>query len=176
MNRFNFGNVATNGVQILSVGATTAARTLGRADTALNNLSEDERKSYFQMKADKLRDETNRYKTGGESATQHLSEQELTDYRKKQADDIRKKTYGDGEESIDTLMEGAESGVPPLIENSGEVKHIKLKETSDNQWLVTQKQLRKWYNENIKGKDWLPKKSKSELNQIIKGGNKNADV
>ena len=62
MNRFNFGNVATNGVQILSVGATTAARTLGRAETALNNLSEDERKSYFQMKANKLRDETNRYK------------------------------------------------------------------------------------------------------------------
>ena len=28
MNRFNFGNVATNGVQILSVGATTAARHL----------------------------------------------------------------------------------------------------------------------------------------------------
>lgn len=176
MNRFNFGNIATNGMQILSVGATTAARTLGRAETALNNLSEDERKSYLQMKSNKLRDEINRYNTGGESATQHLSEQELTDYRKKQADDIRKKTYGDEEESIDAIMEGAENGIPPLIENSGEVKHIKIKETNDNEWLVRQKQLRKWYNKNIKGKDWLSKKDKSELNQIIRGGNENADV
>lgn len=176
MNRFNFGNIATNGMQILSVGATTAARTLGRAETALNNLPEDVRKSYLQMKSDKLRDEVNRYNTGGESATQHLSEQELTDYRKKQADDIRKKTYGGGEESIDAIMASAENGIPPLQDNSPQVGHIKLKETSDNQWLVAQKQLRKWYNENIKGKDWLPKKSKSELNQIIKGGNKNADV
>ena len=118
MNRFNLGNVVTNGMQILSVGATTAARTLGRAETTLNNLSEDERKSYFQMKADKLRDETNRYNTGGESATQHLSEQELTDYRKKQADDIRKKTYGGEEESIDAIMASAETGTPQLQDNS----------------------------------------------------------
>lgn len=170
MNRFNFGNVATNGVQILSVGATTASRTLGRADTALNNLSEDERKSYFQMKADKLRNEVNRYNTGGESATQHLSEQELTDYRKKQADDIRKKTYGGGEESIDAIMEGAESGVPTLIENSGQVKHLMNKEIGDNEWLVTQQKLREWYNKNLKGKHSISNKAKSEFNKIAEGG------
>ena len=50
MNRFNFGNVTTNGMQILSVGATTAARTLGRADRTLNNLSEDEKKALGKMK------------------------------------------------------------------------------------------------------------------------------
>lgn len=173
MNRANYGNVVTNGMQILSVGATTAARTLGRADTALTNLSKDERKSYFKMEADKLRNEINQYETGGKSATQHLSEQELTDYRKKQADDIRKKTYGGEEVSVDTLMEG---GVPYLENNSPQVGHIKEKETGDNQWLVRQKQLRKWYNKNIKGKDWLSKKDKTELNQIIRGGNENADV
>ena len=40
MNRSNIGNVVTNGVQILSVGATTAAgiaRRLGHAEDALNN-------------------------------------------------------------------------------------------------------------------------------------------
>ena len=42
MNRANFGNVITNGMQILSVGATTAARTLGRADKTLSNLSKEE--------------------------------------------------------------------------------------------------------------------------------------
>ena len=166
MNRFKFGNVATNGVQILSVGATTAARTLGRAETALNNLSEDERKSYFQMKANKLRDETNRYNTGGESATQHLSEQELTDYRKKQADDIRKKTYGDGEESIDAIMEGAETGTPPLQDNSPQVEQLKLKMQRDKEWYDT------W----IKNKTKLSNKLKSEIMKKLKGEDENADV
>lgn len=163
MNRFNFGNVATNGVQILSVGATTAARTLGRADTALNNLSEDERKSYFQMKADKLRDEVNRYNTGGENATQHLSEQELTDYRKKQADDIRKKTYGGEEESVDTLMEGS---ISYLQNNSPQVEQLKLKEQRDKEWYDT------W----IKGKNKLSNKLKSEIMKKLKGEDENADV
>ena len=163
MNRFNFGNVTTNGMQILSVGATTAARTLGRADRTLNNLSGDERKSYFQMKADKLRDQTNRYNTGGESATQHLSEQELTDYRKKQADDIRKKTYGGEEESVDTLMEGS---VSYLQNNSPQVEQLKLKEQRDKEWYDT------W----IKGKNKLSNKLKSEIMKKLKGEDENADV
>lgn len=166
MNRANYGNVVTNGMQILSVGATTAARTLGRAETALNNLSKDERKSYFQMEADKLRNEINQYKTGGKSATQHLSEQELTDYRKKQADDIRKKTYGGGEESIDTLMEGAETGIPPLQNNSPQVEQLKLKEQRDKEWYDT------W----IKGKNKLSNKLKSEIMKKLKGEDENADV
>ena len=166
MNRANYGNVVTNGMQILSIGATTAAITLGRAETALNNLSKDERKSYFKMEADKLRDEINRYNTGGESATQHLSEQELTDYRKKQADDIRKKTYGDGEESIDAIMEGAETGIPPLQNNSPQVEQLKLKEQRDKEWYDT------W----IKGKNKLSNKLKSEIMKKLKGEDENADV
>ena len=73
MNRSNFGNIFTNGMQILSVGATTATRLLGRADTALNNLSPEERKSYIQMQADKMRDEVREYKTGGASPKQHMT-------------------------------------------------------------------------------------------------------
>lgn len=62
MNRSNIGNVVTNGMQILSVGATTASRIfLGRADSALNNLSKEERTTYYKMKADKMRDEMNEY-------------------------------------------------------------------------------------------------------------------
>ena len=167
MNRFNFGNVTTNGMQILSVGATTAARTLGRADKTLNNLSEDEKKALGKMKSDKLRDQINRYNTGGESALQHLSEQELTDYRKKQADDIRKKTYGDGEESIDAIMEGAETDPLPLIENSGQVKPVKTKAIGDNEWLITQQKFREWYNKNLKGKHGVSNIAKSDFNKIV---------
>ena len=36
MNRANFGNVVTNGMQILSVGATTAGGFIARANKALN--------------------------------------------------------------------------------------------------------------------------------------------
>lgn len=166
MNRFNFGNVTTNGMQILSVGATTAARTLGRADKTLNNLSEDERKSHFQMKADKLRDEIKRYNTGGESATQHLSEQELTDYRKKQADDIRKKTYGSGEESIDAIMEGAGQVTKSLQNNSPQVEQLKLKMQRDKEWYDT------W----IKNKSKLSNKLKSEIMKKLKGEDADANV
>lgn len=61
MNRSNIGNVVTNGMQILSVGATTAARMLGHADSALNNLSSDERKKLTEVRANKLRDEISKY-------------------------------------------------------------------------------------------------------------------
>lgn len=62
MNRSNVGNVVTNGMQILSVGATTASRVFkDRADSALNNLSPEEKKGYFEMKANKMRDEMREY-------------------------------------------------------------------------------------------------------------------
>ena len=67
MNRANFGNVITNGMQILSVGTTTASRLLGHAESALNNLTKDERKEYYQMKADQMRDEIAEYKDSKKS-------------------------------------------------------------------------------------------------------------
>lgn len=67
MNRANFGNVITNGQQIISVGATTASRMLGHAETALNNLTKDERTEYYQMRADKMRDEIAKYKESKQS-------------------------------------------------------------------------------------------------------------
>ena len=68
MNRSNVGNIVTNGMQILSVGATTASRIFrDKADSALNNLSPEERKSYFEMKANKMRDEMREYNSKNES-------------------------------------------------------------------------------------------------------------
>lgn len=67
MNRFNFGNQVTNGMQVLNVGATAGSgKLLGRADTALNNLSKGEREEYSNMKLDKqtqsMRKELDDYK------------------------------------------------------------------------------------------------------------------
>lgn len=68
MNRSNVGNIVTNGMQILSVGATTASRIFrDKADSALNNLSPKERKDYFEMKANKMRDEMREYNSKNES-------------------------------------------------------------------------------------------------------------
>ena len=63
MNRFNFGNVITNGAQILSVGATTASGVFrDRADSALTNMTKEERAEYGKYKADLIRDEMANYK------------------------------------------------------------------------------------------------------------------
>lgn len=68
MNRSNVGNVVTNGMQILSVGATTASRLFrDKADSALNNLSPEEKKDYFEMKANKMRDEMREYNSKNKS-------------------------------------------------------------------------------------------------------------
>lgn len=135
MNRSNVGNVITNGMQILSVGATTASRTLGKADQTLNNLTKQERQDYYKMKSDKIRDETNQYNSGGASATQHLSQEELTKYRQVQANDIRKRInsdegFNEDIEDIDSLMSGLS-----FEDNSPQISSIKQKINSDSEYL-----------------------------------------
>lgn len=138
MNRSNVGNIVTNATQIMSVGATAASgviRSLGSADTALSNLSKQEKAELGQVRADKLRDEVSRYKTGGDSSLQHLSEEELTKYRQVQADDIRKFSDRDsveGESTVDDYMADVKSS---YTDNSEQVKHIVNKLTSDRDFL-----------------------------------------
>lgn len=180
MIRSNVGNIITNGQQILSVGAFTAGglkRSLGRADTALNNLSKEERQNYVKMQADKMRDEMNAYNSGGSSATQHLSEEELTQYRQAQADDIRKKinkSQGSGVESVDKIMEATSSNdntVPlTLKENSEQVPYVNTYTGDNYEWLQD------WYDTRIKGKFKISNKTKSELLKYMRGKNKNANV
>ena len=137
MNRANFGNVITNGMQILSVGATTAARTLGRADKVLSNLSKEEQDKLYKMKADKLRTEMSEYETGGSSAMQHLSPEEKTTYRQKQAENIRKFTNSEGDEdSIDNIMKGME-----LKNNSPQVEELNIHSRRVAEWNDFYKQL-----------------------------------
>lgn len=49
MNRANFGNIVTNGMQILSVGATTAGHFIGAAHKVLNN-KENEQQPEIEQK------------------------------------------------------------------------------------------------------------------------------
>lgn len=96
MNRYNFGNVTTNGMQILSVGSTTASRVFrDKADSSLNNLgteqktqkisneskimqnlSEEEQSKYYQMKADKRKSQIEKWENKPKSfAIEENSEQ-----------------------------------------------------------------------------------------------------
>lgn len=132
MNRANVGNIFTNGMQILSVGATTATRLLGRADTALNNLSPEERKAYIQMQADKMRDEVREYQTGGASPKQHMTSSELSDYQTAKAKDMneyaKNRLKGDDEDDVDSIMEGLAIASSP---QANELK-TKMKKDIDN--------------------------------------------
>lgn len=137
MNRANFGNVITNGMQILSVGATTASRTLGRADKVLSNLSKEEQDKLYKIKADKLRTEMNEYETGGSSAMQNLSPEEKTAYRQKQAENIRKFTNEDkNKDSIDDIMQGME-----LKNNSPQVEELNIHSRRIAEWNDLYKQM-----------------------------------
>lgn len=180
MIRSNVGNIVTNGQQIISVGAFTAGglkRSLGKADTALNNLSKEERQNYAKMQADKMRDEMNAYNSGGASATQHLSEEELTQYRQAQADDMRRKinkSQGSNVESVDEIMGGTSSdnsSTPPTLqENSEQVSELNLRMKRDREWFQS------WYDTSIRGKSKISNKTKSEFLKHMRGEDSDADV
>lgn len=57
MNRYNFGNVTTNAMQIGSTAAFTGSRSLGNAASALNNLSLSEKRQYGEMQANMIRNQ-----------------------------------------------------------------------------------------------------------------------
>lgn len=113
MNRANFGNVITNGMQVLSVAGTTAAgaarasrqQHLADASSALNNLSEEQLGQVGQMRANKLMEEVERYNAKGESPYQHLTPEEAGEYQSARADQMRAFARG-SDESVDDLMEG----------------------------------------------------------------------
>ena len=56
MNRFNFGNQITNGLQIASVGAVTS-HSMYDASSTLNNMSPIERRQYGAMGAERAREQ-----------------------------------------------------------------------------------------------------------------------
>lgn len=115
MNRFNFGNVVTNGMQTLSVAGFTGAnyiqnikrQKIADASSALNNLSSEEVKAYGQMKAERIREELrqNQNKT---NPMEHLSDEEQKKYGERKAEDLRNyiNKSSEEEEGIDDLVSG----------------------------------------------------------------------
>lgn len=144
MIRSNVGNIVTNGQQVLSVGAFTAGglkRSLGRADTALNNLSDEQKKEYYKMRANKMMDEVNEYNSKGASFKQHLTLEELESLRKMEADNVIKKINGDkgsDGESVDDVLKDVPSSdnKSPLTleENSEQVKQLNIAIAERNKW------------------------------------------
>ena len=155
MNRSNIGNVITNGMQILSVGATTASHVLGSADKALNNLTPEERKKYDLMRADKMReemqdyynperqlnkqfkenkikDEREAYYAKGSSPMQHLTLDEKTKFQKMKAEKIKESINDSNEIEEDNSFENPALAIRSVSPQSEE-GYIKI--TRDNDWL-----------------------------------------
>lgn len=138
MNRSNIGNSVANGMQILSVASTTATQMhnhqLAQANQPLNNLSEEDRARYVKMQADKMREETARYETGGASPFQHLDDSEASEYQTARAIQMKKftksvmdKSTGDEEEAtVDELMDDI---------NTEQSRDIRLKLQRDQEWI-----------------------------------------
>lgn len=112
MNRFNFGNQATNGMQIMSVAGTTYSGYVNNqrrahiadASSALNNLSEEDLSRVGAMRADKLMSDVSRYEAKGESPYQHLTDEEAGKYQSVVADDMRRRINEEEDVDVDDIM------------------------------------------------------------------------
>ena len=127
MNRANFGNQITNGMQILSVAGTTAAgwekgrrqQKLADASSALNNMTEEEVNAVGKMRADKLNEEVRQHLNKTDGMT-HLTDEEQQKFGDKKAEGLRSYINGnDSEEdvqSVDELMSNISSMNTPQSE------------------------------------------------------------
>lgn len=178
MNRYNTGNIITNGTQILSVSAASARGLLGRGDKVLNNLSAKEKKDYYQYRADKIRDEVAQYNSEKalsreekiaasdtkankvrDEVAKYNSDKALTREEKvalsdKKADKAREYLYGsDDFQSVDDIMENSQSIIDSMPENSPQMEEIKIKAKRDNQF----------YTDRIKGRRVMSNKLKHDI-------------
>ena len=120
MNRYNYGNQITNGMQILSVGGFTGAgyvqqrkqRKIADASSALNNMTEEEIGAVGKMRADKLNEEVRQHSNKTDGMT-HLTNEEQQAFGDKKAEDLRKYINGNDEDgestSVDELVSGIKS-------------------------------------------------------------------
>lgn len=99
MIRSNVGNIATNAVNTMSISTTTAKRFLGKADTALNNLTEEEQAQYKDMQTDKLRSQIADYNETNEIKNAFENERKRILLKSSQAKNLEKKISNDIEYS-----------------------------------------------------------------------------
>lgn len=153
MNRANFGNIITNGVQTLSVAGFTGANwekgnrqaKLADASSALNNLvdtSDMTPKEAFNAKMDKAQEV-------GEMRAAGL-QKELDKFHEESA-------------SVDDVMEDSNTGLKP---NSPQAEALEKKRQQDLDW----------YDKWVKGKIKMSNQFKSALKKHLEGGDTDADV
>lgn len=144
MNRYNFGNQITNGMQILSVSGTTAGKAFNKneelqrakynAASALNNMSLDEASEIGRMRAEQLRQELAQSQENADLKSRHkvsdplyhLSDDESEQYGQMRADKIRKMLSGD-DIDIDEIMSST-----PL--KTQELQNVSTKVNNDMSW------------------------------------------
>ena len=138
--RSNVGNIITNGMQILSVGATTASRILGDYSKTLNNssLSQEDKDTIQKAKEQKQLRNAQRELAGGTDIYQHMTNEQASSLQKARAE----KALGitNEEESIDEL------GITE-VSNDNQVEE-KINDLETEQM----KEVRPFSNRNIK---WL---------------------
>lgn len=116
MNRANFGNIVTNGIQTLAVSGFTGANAykqsqrqkLADASSALNNMTLEEAGQVGKMRADELNEQVRQH-NNQTNGMEHLTDEEQKKYGDKKAQGLRDYINGE-EESIDDYLEG---GIAP---------------------------------------------------------------
>lgn len=194
MNRFNFGNQITNGMQIMSVAGTTGAgfinasnqRRINDLSSGLNNLSDDELSQVGQMRADQLRQQVNEFynplepvekeETANQKITRltsgygKLSDEELSQLGDIKAAEYRKKIADFNKpKTVDEIL--SDKGLN-LKENSAQIKPIKTKIGNDIDYFASRQARIDFYNQNIKGKNVVSNKAKGQIKKIFERGDK----
>lgn len=128
MIRSNIGNVASNAMGTLSISATTAKRFLGKADTALNNLTKEEQAQYKEIQTDKLRNQIENYnKKKDPTSIDSILDNEKIEIESEQANNLNKKIMNDiNYMSYFDRVEKSKPALDDLIAKT--TKNIKIKE------------------------------------------------
>lgn len=151
MNRYNFGNITTNGVQTMAVSTFTGSnfeqqsrqRRLADASSALNNMTMDEVQELGRVRADRVRQEIRQSQNKTDGMTL-LTDEEQQQYGERRAEDLRsyinrKKEEGEEREestSVDDLVSGG------VIPGTVEGIEVSTKFERDVGWLEGYKKAR----------------------------------
>lgn len=194
MNRANFGNQITNGMQIMSVAGTTGAgfinasnqRRINDLSSGLNNLSDSELAQVGQMRADQLKQQISEFYNPPEpveknetfnqkvkrltSGYDKLSDEELNKLGDIKAAEYRKKISDFNKpKTVDEILSDNDLN---LKENSTQIKSIKTKISNDVEYFKDRQARIDFYNQNIKNKNVISNKVKGQIKKIFERGDK----
>lgn len=157
MNRSNVGNIVTNGMQILSVAGTTAAKifNLGEAHKTLNNQDDNNVDKIMSGSGNNSKSTTNSRTTPKEKTPLEtiagVMAPGVTDM-KAFADEADRRMLNKGKQKEDSLDDIVNNFYKP---NSSQVKEIQTKLKNDNEFINSWKQ--------VSNKDFIAKINKQDM-------------